>query len=511
VRRLAALGVIVLALGALAVITLGPGAAQGSSGYRVDAIFDTAKGIVPGQLVKIAGARVGTVQSVVVTPQYKARIEMKVDDRFAPFRSDASCSIKPEGLIGENFVQCLPGTPSGTVLQQSGGNAPTVPLSRTSVPVDLTDLFNIWNTPTSLRLSVLLNELGAGFAARGDDLSQILQRANPTLGKVRQVLGILNTQRSQLNAAVASTDTVIGQLAPRSANVQALIVHAAGVSSETAAHHQSLALAVQRLPGLLTATGPALLRLNQLTENAAPLLADLHTAAPSVNALTADVGPFAAAGLPALRALAPTLQHGRKTVHDALPVVELLDTFASSARPTGAKLDQTLVSLRDTGFVEGLLRFVYLATAGTARYDAVSHILPANLLLNSCSIYATTPQAGCSANYTNTATASAASRAERRHASRRAAAPGGTPAVQAPTAPTVPTPGQPATPTPTGAPTPSTNPAPGPVPAITGTLNKVIPAVGQLLHTLLPGLPAPGGSSSNQQNGTGALLNLLLK
>ena len=53
-----ALVVVAVAAGALA---LGSSGARGDSTFRVDAIFDTAKGIIPGQLVKIAGARVGTI------------------------------------------------------------------------------------------------------------------------------------------------------------------------------------------------------------------------------------------------------------------------------------------------------------------------------------------------------------------------------------------------------------------------------------------------------------------
>ncbi len=45
-------------------------------------IFDDARGLVAGQLVKIAGAQAGTIDNVVVTPDFKARIEATVDSRF---------------------------------------------------------------------------------------------------------------------------------------------------------------------------------------------------------------------------------------------------------------------------------------------------------------------------------------------------------------------------------------------------------------------------------------------
>ena len=44
----------------------------------------TPRFLIPGQDVKIAGARVGAVIDVQLTPDHKARVEMEVDERFAP-------------------------------------------------------------------------------------------------------------------------------------------------------------------------------------------------------------------------------------------------------------------------------------------------------------------------------------------------------------------------------------------------------------------------------------------
>ena len=97
-RRLLALVVVALVAAAGALALTGS-RARGDSAYRVDVIFDTSKGIIPGQLVKIAGARVGTVKDVSLTGDYKARIEMEVERRFAPFRTHASPSVTADVLI----------------------------------------------------------------------------------------------------------------------------------------------------------------------------------------------------------------------------------------------------------------------------------------------------------------------------------------------------------------------------------------------------------------------------
>src|ERR1700737_1919955 len=123
----------------LAVLGVRSGA-QGSSTARFDVIFDDARGLVGGQLVKIAGAKAGSIKNVVVTPEFKARIEATVDSRFMPFHQNATCTIRPEGLIAENYVDCDPGTADSPPLRASGAHPPTVPVAHTTEPVSLLDL-----------------------------------------------------------------------------------------------------------------------------------------------------------------------------------------------------------------------------------------------------------------------------------------------------------------------------------------------------------------------------------
>ncbi|MGH2870239.1 MAG: MlaD family protein [Solirubrobacteraceae bacterium] len=100
-RRLAAILLGVAALAGAAALLNGA-AAAGSSSATFDVIFDDARGLVAGQLVKVAGAQAGTIQSVTVTPGFKARIEATVDSTFMPFHEDALCSgsSTPRPAIG---------------------------------------------------------------------------------------------------------------------------------------------------------------------------------------------------------------------------------------------------------------------------------------------------------------------------------------------------------------------------------------------------------------------------
>jgi virulence factor Mce-like protein len=446
VRRGAAL---LALLGAVLVTGLlsAAGEEEGSA-YRVDAIFDNASGLIPGQDVKIAGARVGSVEDVTLTPDRRARVQMSVDPHFAPFRSDADCTIQPQSLIGEKFVQCLPGTPRGAELRRSGGQAPTVPLERTHAPVDLDLVFSTFRLPYRQRLSLLVNELGAGLAGRAGDLNAAIRRANPALQETNRVLAILDRDRARLGRLVDESDRIIGELARRRGDVTRFIDRGAAVTEETAGRRGDLAEAVRRLPSLLTEARPTLARLRELAEAGTPVAADLQVAAPQVNRLVLHLGPLADAGRPALDRLGEAAEVGTRVVAAGRPVVRDLRTFARRARPTGALVRELFESMRATGTVEGLQSFVYFASAATSRFDRFSHILPAHLITTECQQYATVPVPACDARF-------AASRGGR--AVPAAAGKDGAPASPAPRPPST-VPGLPAAPAPAPAPGPRRGP-----------------------------------------------------
>ena len=66
----------------------------GGSGYKVTAIFNNAFSVIPGEDVKIAGVKVGKIESLEVTPDQKAAVVLRVDlAGFGDWRKDATCTI----------------------------------------------------------------------------------------------------------------------------------------------------------------------------------------------------------------------------------------------------------------------------------------------------------------------------------------------------------------------------------------------------------------------------------
>ena len=401
-RRLLAIAITVVAAGAAAALLFGS-SAQGSSDSRFDVIFDDARGLIGGQQVKIAGARAGRIENVIVTPEFKARIEATVDSRFMPFHRDATCTIRPEGLIAENYVDCDPGSANAPELKPSGSHPPTVPVTNTTEPVSLLDLFNIFNLPTRQRFMVIVDELGIGTSSRGTDFNAILRRANPALALARQAISILARQKAQLGTIVDATNTIAAEGAGHTANLQNFLDRAAALSTLTAAHSGSLSLAINRLPGLLAAAQPALSQLDVVARDGTPLLQQVNTAIPALNRVSQDLGPFVAAAQPGLSSLRTALKQAIPAIKATTPVVRVLRRYTHRSLPGTRLFAQLSANLQRRGFVEAFLSVTYYIGASLSRFDAVSHLLPIFLVgpnNGACGSYATKPVPGCQATFT---------------------------------------------------------------------------------------------------------------
>src|SRR5690348_5681872 len=177
------LGIALTLVACSVALLLATGASNGgSSGYKVTAIFNNAFSVIPGEDLKIAGVKVGKIESLDVTKDQKAAVVVRVDQAgFGDWRTDATCTIRPQSLIGEKFVECTPTQPRPVGTQpppllpeaKSGPYKGThvLPSTQTSRPIDIDLINNIMRLPYRERLSIIINELGTGLAGRGEDLN----------------------------------------------------------------------------------------------------------------------------------------------------------------------------------------------------------------------------------------------------------------------------------------------------------------------------------------------------
>jgi ABC-type transporter Mla subunit MlaD len=293
-------------------------------------------------------------------------------------------------------------------------------VQNTTEPVSLLDLFNIFNVPTRERFTLIVNELGIGTAARGQDFNDILYRANPTLKLANQVIGILARQKTELAALIDATNTIAQQGASHTEAVQNFLQQASTLASTTAQHSSNLALAIQRLPGLLAAAQPALEQLDVVAREGTPLVQQLGVAAPYLNQASIDLGPFAAVAKPGLAALSSALTTGIPAIKQTTPLAKAVRSYTTKSLQKTKLSGRLFTSLQQTGFPENFLGITYYVAASLARFDSTSHLLGfglENIQNGACIPYATTPVPGCGANF-GSAPASAVARTVRSRGSR---------------------------------------------------------------------------------------------
>jgi ABC-type transporter Mla subunit MlaD len=411
-RRLIAIAALGVALPLVAVFGLG--ASGGGKGYEVRAIFDNVAAAVPGEDVKVAGAKVGVIQSMDVTPDKRAAVTLRIDDaRFTPFRSDARCTVRPQSLIGEKFVECTPGTRAGEPLRRidsgSGEGQHLLPVAQTSSPVDLDLVNDTLRLPFRQRLSILLDEFGTGLAGRGRDLNQVIHRANPALRETDRALAILARQNRVLARLAVDSDTVLGPLAREKRRVSDFIVQSNRTAEATAERRGAIRASIRRLPGFLRQLRPLMVDLGDLADQGTPVVRDLGDAAPDISRLIRDLGPFSRAALPAVRSLGKATVTGRPALVRSLPLVQDLRRFASDFRPASKNLDDLTASLDKSGGIERIMDYLFFQTTAVNGFDSVGHYLRAALIANLCTNYAIDPVAGCPANFAGGGSSSSAS------------------------------------------------------------------------------------------------------
>ena len=285
----------VAAIAALALVLLATSAGGTSGTYTVRAIFDDAANIIPGENVKIDGVKVGTVGAVTPTPQAKAAVVLNITNAgFKDFRADASCTIKPQALIGEKFVDCLPTQPrvAGTPLPpplrkipsgREGAGEWLLPVQNTHSPVDVDLLNDINRLPVRQRFTIILNELGAGLAGRGSDIKEVIRRANPALQELDKVLAILASENKVLAKLAVDSDQALRPFAAVRQRFADFIAQSNTVAQASARHLVALERNLIDFPPFLRQLGPAMERLGRFADETTPVFTDLKAAAPGIN------------------------------------------------------------------------------------------------------------------------------------------------------------------------------------------------------------------------------------
>jgi phospholipid/cholesterol/gamma-HCH transport system substrate-binding protein len=420
-----ALMAIVAVVAIVAIVLIASGGDEDDA-YLVRAIFDNSSFLVSGEEVRVAGATVGEIESVDVTrpgevssyedgrPQAipgKAVLVMKIEDPgFQDFRRDASCIIRPQSLIGEKFIDCrptLPRAPSSSAPPplreipdgERGEGQLLLPLENNSSTVDPDLINNINRLPYVQRFRLILNELGVGLAARGEDIEEAVKRANPLLRDTTRLLDILSQQRQQLAQLNTDSERILAAMSRERASVAGFFTNAGAAAEASAERGEELEASFRRLPEFLRELRQTMRGLQGFSDAAAPVFVDLDRATPAFTEATRALTPFSAASTVALRSLGGAAEQAGPKIRAADPVVRKIRNLAQSGAVPTTELAKFLVSTEKEGGWEGLVDLIYNTTAAANEFDRYGHFLRARVTLSNCVDYVTGPQSSCAANF----------------------------------------------------------------------------------------------------------------
>jgi ABC-type transporter Mla subunit MlaD len=418
----------VVAAAVVAIVLLASGDSS-SSGYRIRAYFDSGGFMVHGEQVRVAGANVGTVESVDVSmpgeiDSYeggrwsavpgKAVLVLNIaDPGFQDFRRDATCMIRPQSLIGEKYIDCRP------TLPRAPGSQPAPPLRRvadgepgageyilpfesngTSVDPDLIN--DIQTLPYAQRFRLIFNELGATFAGRGSDLKEVVKRANPVLRDTDRLLGTLNEQRDRLAQLASDSEQILRPLSRDRAHVAGFLSNSGAAAQATAERGADLEASLRKFPRFLREFRLTMRSLQGFSEAATPVFADLGKAAPSLTDATKTLTPFSEASTVALKSLGESGEEAGPLLRQAEPVVRKAGELArTGVSPTG-ELAKLLVNIQKTKGWDYLVETIYNTTATVNAFDQYGHFARTAVQLSNCTDYQLGPQpgGGCTSKFT---------------------------------------------------------------------------------------------------------------
>jgi phospholipid/cholesterol/gamma-HCH transport system substrate-binding protein len=272
--------------------------------------------LVPGNDVLEGGHRVGFVSDMKPVRFQNgttgAQLTLKLSQNQGKVPVNSTVSVRLRSVLGQKYVDLIKGN-SNQVFKDGA----TLPSSQTNVPVQLDQVFNMFNPPTRRAVQQNLQGFGDTFTARGGDINRTIQALPSLLGHLRPVAAYLSAPSAGLVRFFNSLDAFTGALAPVSTQTADLFRDAAttfqAITSDPKSYEQTIAQSPQTL-----AVSTDSLKVQQ------PLYADFATfgryfspGTASLKAALPSLNPAIEAGAITLRKT-PTLNAGLQKVMSSL-------------------------------------------------------------------------------------------------------------------------------------------------------------------------------------------------
>jgi phospholipid/cholesterol/gamma-HCH transport system substrate-binding protein len=263
--------------------------------YRLD--FTNAGQLVTGDLVRIGGTPAGSVDSISLTPNGLAQVEISVNSGFGPLHAGTTAAIRAPGLtsVASRYIDLSPAPPFKPTLPDSG----VIPASETSGIVDIDALFNALDANTREGLRRLIRGFGAWYRGKSAQANLTARYFPPALRAYSTLFSQIDASTPALNQFLRQTSKALGAIDARAPQLTDLITQARVTAQALSSEDRALSQTLTGLPGALkrgsytffrlrTRTLPALTRLVDAT---APVTGPLAQFLPRLDPVLQEAVP----------------------------------------------------------------------------------------------------------------------------------------------------------------------------------------------------------------------------
>jgi phospholipid/cholesterol/gamma-HCH transport system substrate-binding protein len=308
VARIATAIAIALAIGVVGYLLL----FSSGAGYTVKARFLSGGQLNKGNLVEIAGVKVGVVRDLKLTPNGQVQAELEVDGDYAPLPNGTRAIIRAgsQSSVANRYIDLhMPGArgPPGDI--RDGGLIDT---DDTTTAVELDELFQTLDRPTRAALQGFHRGQARAYAGRGDQANRGWIYLNPSLYNSSRFFRELSYDEPVLRSFLVNSSRFVGALADRREDLSPLVTNLNRTTAALADERDNLADLIARLPDFLR---------------------QANTTYVNLRAALDDLEPFVEASKPVAQRLGPYLDELRPFANEAVPTVRDLRAIVSSPGP----------------------------------------------------------------------------------------------------------------------------------------------------------------------------------
>jgi phospholipid/cholesterol/gamma-HCH transport system substrate-binding protein len=248
----------------------------GAQGYRINASFPSAQDLATQADVRIAGVSVGKVVSTQLDPKGNRTLAtLQIDTNDAPIRQGTRAILRTKTILGETYVQLIPGSPNAPPIPDGG----MIPRSQVQPTVQLSDIFNAFDPTTRRAFQVWQQQLAKAITGNDQNLNDVLGNLPSFAADATDILQVLDVQHLATVSLIQNGGTVFGALGQDQTALRNLITSAETTFATTAANNNALAQSIHVFPTFLNETKATMSKLQAFSLNTDPLIKELDPVA----------------------------------------------------------------------------------------------------------------------------------------------------------------------------------------------------------------------------------------